>query len=378
MPGRYEHRGRSDEARPSTKSTSRCAGATRRPPPATNAACSSAVWKAIPASTPSVRCGARSSGVTSTTMPALAKPSPRLEGDQPLTTTSSPLVAAGQITPPGHMQNENTPRPSTWRTSAYDAAGTPRGRVVQRYWIWSTSAWGCSTRTPTANGFASSARPRRWRSASTSRAECPVARTTPRPATWSPAAVTTPVTAPLASVRSVTRVPAHHRRRPAHVTASRRRRRLGPERLVDPHPDAEHAHERSLPRIERTPHDHVVRDRARRDAEPVRETVRALPRVVVRIGRESDLGLGDHAVRRGREARRGMLLSVGGQRAAAAPVDGWKKQWRKLARGSSGTSRACGRRRRPPGRRAGAALRTHRGRLRPRRPAHLTAPAAAS
>src|SRR2546427_2967981 len=190
MPGRYEHLGRSDEGRPSTKSTSRCAGAPRPPPPATNAACSSAVWKAIPASTPSVRCGARSSGVTSTTMPAFAKPSPRLDGDHPLTTTSSPLVAAGQITPPGHMQNENTPRPSTWRTSAYDAAGTPRGRVVQRYWIWSTSAWGCSTRTPTANGFASSASPRRWRSVSTSRAECPVARITPRPATWSPAAVT--------------------------------------------------------------------------------------------------------------------------------------------------------------------------------------------
>src|SRR5947199_585149 len=136
-----------------------------------------------------------------------ATPSPRLDGDHPLTTTSSPLVAAGQITPPGHMQNENTPRPSTWRTSAYDAAGNPRGRVGQRYWIWSTSAWGCSTRTPTANGFASSARPRRWRSVSTSRAECPVARITPRPATWSPAAVTTPVTAPLASERSVPRVP---------------------------------------------------------------------------------------------------------------------------------------------------------------------------
>src|SRR6266704_1178397 len=82
----------------------------------------------------------RVSTLTSTTMPAFAKPSPRLEGDQPLTTTSSPLVAAGQITPPGHMQNENPPRPSTWRTSAYDAAGTPRGRGVQRYWISSTSA----------------------------------------------------------------------------------------------------------------------------------------------------------------------------------------------------------------------------------------------
>jgi len=100
----------------------------------------------------------------------------------------------------------------------------------------------------------------------------------------------------------------HGRRCTADVTESRRRRRLGPERLVDPHPDAEHAHGRSLPRVERTPHDDVVRDRARRDAEPVRETVRALRRVVVRIGGESDLGLGDHLGRRGREARRGMLL----------------------------------------------------------------------
>src|SRR5207253_3020213 len=275
MPGRYEHLGRSDEAQPSTKSTSRCAGATRPPPPATYAACSSAVWKAIPASTPSLRCGAKSSGVTSTTMPAFAKPSPRLEGDHPLTTTSSPLVAAGQITPPGHMQNENTPRPSTWRTSAYDAAGNPRGRVEQRYWIWSTSAWGCSTRTPIANGFASSARPRRWRSVSTSRAECPVARITPRPATWSPAAVTTPVTAPAEAVVVLrvddpracdpgdgmtasadvgsaleddrpepaldqcerceqpggTRPHDHGRRCSAHVPESPRRRRLGPERL---------------------------------------------------------------------------------------------------------------------------------------------------
>src|SRR5206468_3503405 len=199
-----------------------------------------------------------------------------------------------------------------------DAAGTPRGRVVQRYWIWSTSAWGCSTRTPTANGFASSARPRRWRSVSTSRAECPVARITPRPATWSPAAVTTPVTAPLARARAGltaaadagsglegarpepapdqrerreqpggTRPHHHGRRCTADVTESRRRRRLGPEGLVDPHPDAEHANGRSLPRVERTPHDDVVRDRARRDAEPVRETVRALRRVVVRIGGES-------------------------------------------------------------------------------------------
>src|SRR5207253_473933 len=180
MPGRYEHLGRSEEARPSAKSTSRCAGATRRPPPASNAACSSPRWRPMPASTPSVRYGARSSGVTSTTMPALAKPSPRLDGDHPLTTTSSPLVAAGQITPPGHMQKENTARPSTWWTRAYEAPGNPHGRVVPRYWIWSISPWGCSTRTPPAKRFAATARPERWRSARTPRVECAVARTTPR------------------------------------------------------------------------------------------------------------------------------------------------------------------------------------------------------
>jgi len=34
-----------------------------------------------------------------------------------------------------------------------------------------------------------------------------------------------------------------------------------------------------------------------------------------------------------------MLLAVGWQRTAAAPVDGWEKEWPKLVRGSSGTSR---------------------------------------
>jgi hypothetical protein len=51
-------------------------------------------------------------------MPAFAKARARLDGDHPLTTTSSPAVAAGQITPPGHIQKENTPRPSTWRATA--------------------------------------------------------------------------------------------------------------------------------------------------------------------------------------------------------------------------------------------------------------------
>src|SRR5439155_77568 len=167
------------------------------------------------------------------------------------------------------MQKENTPRPSTWWANVYDAAGNPCGRVLQRYWTWSTSTWGCSTRTPTANGFASSARPRRRRSANTSRAECPVARITPRPATTSSAAVCSalehdrPKTALDQRERREqpgrTRPDDHDRRCTAHVTESQRGRCLGAKRLIDPDPDAEQPHGTSLPRIERPPDDHVVR-----------------------------------------------------------------------------------------------------------------------
>jgi hypothetical protein len=73
--------------------------------------------------------GASSSGVTSTTMPAFVKASPRLDGDHPLRTTSSAPVAARQITPPGRMQKEKTPRPSTCWTSA--VARSARGAFVR-------------------------------------------------------------------------------------------------------------------------------------------------------------------------------------------------------------------------------------------------------
>jgi len=39
-------------------------------------------------------------------MPELAQRELRLDGDQPFTTTSPGLVMAGQMMPPGHMQNE--------------------------------------------------------------------------------------------------------------------------------------------------------------------------------------------------------------------------------------------------------------------------------
>ncbi len=74
--------------------------------------------------------------------------------------------------------------------------GIPRAGPAQWYWMRSISACGCSTRTPSANGFGSSVSPRRASSAYTSRAECPVARITPRPSIRSPPDVTTPATRP--------------------------------------------------------------------------------------------------------------------------------------------------------------------------------------
>jgi hypothetical protein len=48
----------------------------------------------------------------------LAKRELRREGDQPFTTTSPAAVMAGQMTPPGHMQKEYTPRSPSRPTSA--------------------------------------------------------------------------------------------------------------------------------------------------------------------------------------------------------------------------------------------------------------------
>jgi hypothetical protein len=60
--------------------------------------------------------GAEVSGRSSTTRPALAKGELRSEGDMPLTTVSPGPVEAGTMKPPGHMQNEKTPRPAAWWT----------------------------------------------------------------------------------------------------------------------------------------------------------------------------------------------------------------------------------------------------------------------
>ena len=48
-----------------------------------------------------------------TTMPEFANGLLRLLGLHPLVTTSPGAVAHGAMIPPGHMQNEYTPRPST-------------------------------------------------------------------------------------------------------------------------------------------------------------------------------------------------------------------------------------------------------------------------
>ena len=86
-------------------------------------------------------------------------------------------VEEGTSTPPGHMQKENTPRPSTCSTKEYSAAGTP-GFHCPWYWHQLIFSCGCSTRTPIAKPFASSAPPAACSISYTSRAECPVARIT--------------------------------------------------------------------------------------------------------------------------------------------------------------------------------------------------------
>ena len=64
-----------------------------------------------------------SSGRSSTTIPELLQREPRLLGLIPLTTICSGPLAAGTTKPPGHMQKLYTPRPSTWFTKLYSAAG---------------------------------------------------------------------------------------------------------------------------------------------------------------------------------------------------------------------------------------------------------------
>ncbi len=56
-------------------------------------------------------------------MPEFAHLVPRLLGDIPLTTSWPGALAAGIMNPPGHMQNEYTPRPSTRVSIEYSAAG---------------------------------------------------------------------------------------------------------------------------------------------------------------------------------------------------------------------------------------------------------------
>jgi hypothetical protein len=116
----------------------------------------------------------------------------------PLTTTPSTSVAAGTIQPPGHMQNENTPRgppgPSVVWASRYGAALSRGWPAAPPYCDRSISACGCSMRTPTANGLAASATPASTSSGQTSRAEWPVATTTARPVSCRPSANRTPAT----------------------------------------------------------------------------------------------------------------------------------------------------------------------------------------
>ena len=81
-------------ARPSRKSTSRCAGARKRPPPTRNAACSICRCSATPASGPSAA-GPKSAAATVTTRPAFANGESRRDRLMPLTTTPSASVAAG-------------------------------------------------------------------------------------------------------------------------------------------------------------------------------------------------------------------------------------------------------------------------------------------
>ena len=94
-------------------------------------------------------------------MPLFANGESRRASDMPLTTTASASVVAGTIQPPGHMQNENTPRSSTVAASRYAAAGNGYRAASAPYCARSISGCGCSTRTPSAKALASSPSPAR-------------------------------------------------------------------------------------------------------------------------------------------------------------------------------------------------------------------------
>ena len=148
----------------------------------------------------------KSSGCISTTIPELLHRDPRLEGDIPLTTTCSGPLAAGTMNPPGHMQKLYTPRPSTWVTKLYSAAGRyfPRP-FLEWYCIWSIHSAGCSRRTPTAIPFASIVTLFAANQRYTSRAECPVASIT-GPRNVRPVLVSIPLTSSFSIIRASIRV----------------------------------------------------------------------------------------------------------------------------------------------------------------------------
>ena len=66
-----------------------------------------------------------SSGSICTTTPAFANLPERAELDIPFSTMVPGSVDEGTSMPPGHMQKEKTPLPSTCSTKEYSAAGTP-------------------------------------------------------------------------------------------------------------------------------------------------------------------------------------------------------------------------------------------------------------
>src|SRR5690606_26424186 len=92
---------------------------------------------------------------TCTTIPLLAKGLFLFEGLHPFTTSSFTAVDAGAIIPPGHMQNENTPLPSTCSTRLYEAGGKLFSKeLLLPYCIELINSWGCSILTPSAKPFA--------------------------------------------------------------------------------------------------------------------------------------------------------------------------------------------------------------------------------
>lgn len=123
-PGAYDDGGKVELGLEATKSVMRCAGAHCVLPAASKNRCSMSRWKYIIFSSPYLSYSGRSSGRISTTMPELAHRVPRLEGDIPFTTSCPGSLAAGIITPPGHIQNEYTALPSTRVSIEYSAAGS--------------------------------------------------------------------------------------------------------------------------------------------------------------------------------------------------------------------------------------------------------------